>query len=236
MIRQRRISIGIILFKNMKKGNSSFYSITIASGLLLASHAQAAQMALGASSGFYGAANVRGNFIDNADLKQVGSSTGGKIRFDPGAGFGVRGGFRFCDWFSLEGETGFTGNSVKSMTGASVDADFLQVPFMANALFSFPNTLNLFPYAGVGIGGTASIFDADHITVGTTTAVGSESATSFSYQFFAGVEYRITERISVGGYYNYRVVDGPKWDRSSFLIQTGDIRNHSIGVNATFRF
>jgi opacity protein-like surface antigen len=224
------------IFKLMKKGNSIAYSLTIASTLLLASQAHCADVVFGAGSGFYAAANVRGNFMDDADLKRVGSSTGGKIRFDDGAGFGVRGGFRFCEWFALEGETGFTGNSVKSMTGASVDADFLQVPFMANALFSFPNTINLFPYVGAGVGGTASIFDADHITVGNTTAVGSESATSFSYQFFAGLEYKITEQISVGAFYNYRTVDGPEWDRSSFLIETGEIRNHSLGVSATFRF
>jgi opacity protein-like surface antigen len=220
----------------MKKENATVYSLIIASGLLLTTHAHGAEMNLGASAGFYGAANVRANFIDDANLKQVFSSTGGKIRFDPGAGFGVRGGFRFCEWFSLEGETGFTGNSIKSMTGASVDAEFLQVPFMANAVFSFPNTINLFPYVGAGIGGTTCIFDADHITVGSTTAFGSESATAFAYQVFAGLEYRITERISVGGFYNYRAVDAPEWDRSSFVIETGEIRNHSVGVSATFRF
>ena len=188
------------------------------------------------SSGFYAAPNVRANFIDDADLKQVGFSTGGKVRFDPGVAFGVRGGYRFCEWFSLEGETGFTGNSIKSMTGASVDADLLQVPFLANAVFSVPLRFGVSPFAGAGVGGVTSIIDADEINDGNLIAIGSEAATSFAYQVFAGVHFAIDDRISVGLIYNYRVVDGPRWDRSSFLIETGDLRNHSIGVSANFRF
>ena len=148
----------------------------------------------------------------------------------------MRGGYRFCQYFALEGETGFTDNSISSMSNASVDADLVQVPFMANAVFSYP-IQGLAPFLGVGIGGTTSVIDADHIIAQGIGVTGSESTTTFSWQLFAGVHYAINDRISVGLIYNYRAVDDPRWDRGGILpIEFGEVRNHSIGVSANFRF
>lgn len=188
------------------------------------------------SPGWYAGGGIRGNFMEDTSLKQLNGPTTGTVKFDPGAGFIARGGYRFCEWFALEGEFGFIGNSISSITGASTDAALYQVPLMANAVITIPTRTPLTPYAGFGLGGTSSIIDADHITVGGVTLFGSEATTTFSWQVFAGVEYEINNRLSVGATYNYRSVDGPKWDRAGFPIEFGDLSNHSIGVSATFHF
>ena len=198
---------------------------------------QAGDRSMELATGWYAAANVRANLIEDAHLRQIGGAGGGHVTFDPGAGFGIRGGYRFCQYFSLEGETGFTGNSIDRMANVNnVEADLLQVPFMANAVFSFPIQYALAPFFGAGIGGTTSVLDVDHINIGNAFVTGTESTTTFSYQFFAGVHYAINDQISVGLIYNYRAVDGPRWDRGGFPIEFGDLRNHSIGLSANFRF
>ena len=186
--------------------------------------------------GFYFSGNLRGNWIGDAGLRQVDTIGGGKVEFDPGVGFGLRGGYRFCDWFSLEGETGFAGNKISGMTGATVDDTYLyQVPYMVNTVFTIPR-LVVTPFFGGGIGGTSSIIDTDHITVGNRTAFGDESTATFAYQLFAGIHFPINDQISLGVIYNFRGVDAPRWDEGDFPIEFGDLRNHSIGVSANFRF
>src|SRR5437899_4379361 len=90
------------------------------------------------SPGWYIGGLFRGNFMEDTTLKQFGGPATGTVRFDPGAGFSARGGYRFCEWFALEGEIGFEGNSISSITGAFVDAALYQVPYMANADLTIP--------------------------------------------------------------------------------------------------
>ena len=210
------------------------YSLMCSLALTLAASLRASEL----SPGWYGAVSARGNFIEDTHLTQLGFFNGGNdVSFDPGIAFSARGGYRFCQYFSLEGEMGFTGNSIDHISGTSVDADFFQIPFMANAVFSFPVRYNISPYFGAGMGGTTSIIDANHIHVFNTgdDIFGDDSTTTFCYQFFAGIHFAINERISVGVVYSYRAVDGPRFDED-FPIEFHDLKNHSIGVSANFRF
>jgi len=188
------------------------------------------------SPGWYIGGLFRGNFVEDTNLKQFGGPTTGTVRFDPGAGFSARGGYRFCEWFSLEGEIGFEGNNISSITGAFVDAALYQVPYMANAVLTIPTRSLVIPYGGFGVGGTTSILDINDITIGTTTVVGSEARTTFAWQAFGGLEFILNNRLSVGVMYNYRSVDGPKWDRSSFPIEFDDLHNHSVSARVNYHF
>ena len=190
------------------------------------------------SPGWYISGLFRGNFMENARLRQLlGAPSSGTVKFDPGAGFSARGGYRFCEFFALEGEFGFDGNDISSMTGASFDNTALfQVPMMANAVLTVPTRTAFMPYGGFGLGGTTSILDTDRITAGAVSVTGTESTTTFSWQAFGGLDYAITDRLSVGLMYNYRSVEGPKWDRGSFPIEFGRLRNHSLSARVNFRF
>jgi len=186
--------------------------------------------------GFYVGGVFRGTFIEDTGLKQLNGSTTGNVSFDPGAGASIKGGYRFCEWFALEGEVGFEGNSIRSITGTSVDAALYQVPTMANAIITLPTRSPLTPYFGAGIGGTSSILDVAHITQGTTTIVGTEGQTTFSWQAFAGLDYALNNRLSIGLTYNFRWVTGPKWDRGNVTIEFDDMHNHSGGVSVNYHF
>src|SRR5258706_15620008 len=67
----------------------------------------------------------------DTDLKEFFGpvAPGSKVKFDPGVRFSYGGGYRFTDWFAAEGQTGVMANSIRSMTGATVDnASLANVP------------------------------------------------------------------------------------------------------------
>jgi len=196
----------------------------------------AAPMGTPLSPGFYVGGVFRGIFIEDTNLKQLNGPSSGTVSFDPGAGMSFKGGYRFCEFFALEGEFGFEGNSISSITGVNVDAALYQVPTMANAVITLPTHSPLTLYLGGGIGASSSILDVDHIIQGGTTIVGTEGQTTFAWQAFAGLEYALNNRLSIGVTYNFRWVDGPKWDRGSVAIEFDDLHNHSAGVSVNYRF
>jgi len=186
--------------------------------------------------GFYVGGVARGDFIEDTHVKQLGPVSGGTVSFDPGAGMSIKGGYRFCPWFSLEGEVGFHGNSISSLTGASVDAVLWQIPEMANFVITLPTHSPLTLQFGAGVGGTTSILDVDHIVQGSTLVVGTEDQTTFAWQAFTGLEYYLNPQLSVGLSYNFRWVDGPRWDHGNFPVEFDSMHNHSAGISVTYRF
>jgi opacity protein-like surface antigen len=187
--------------------------------------------------GFYAGTDIRAVIPENTHVRQFGSSTTSRtVEFDPGAEIMIRGGYRFCEWFALEGEVGGSGNSIHSITGASsVDANIYQVPFMANAILTLPTRTPLTPFIGAGVGGVSTVLDSHDITIGLTTVFGNDSTTTFAYQAFGGLQYAVNEWFSIGLIYNYRHVDGPKWDRD-FPVEFGSLKTHSAGLSFNFRF
>src|SRR5262245_15578792 len=94
-------------------------------------------------TGFYVKADAGGNITQDADLKEFFGPVfpDSKVKFNAGPRFAVGGGYQFTSWFALEGEVGFLDNKVDSITGASEvhDTWFINVPFLANAKFQWPN-------------------------------------------------------------------------------------------------
>src|SRR5690242_20163056 len=81
-------------------------------------------------------ADLGGNWTPSTDLKEFfGESLtpGSKVKFDPGARFGVGAGYNLVDWFAVEVESGVMANSIKSITDATrLDAVFSNVPLLGN--------------------------------------------------------------------------------------------------------
>lgn len=215
-----------------------FAAIMLASAQLCAGQMMDRPITLSPGPYFGGSAGV--NFIEDTALRQfAGPTSGGMVRFDPGFAFSVRGGYRFCEWFSLEGETGLHANSIRSITGADrLEANVYQVPLMANALLTLPTRSPVTPFIGAGVGGVENVIDINRLRIPALdpdTLFGADGTFAFAWQGFAGLQFDITERLALGVMYNYRAVESPKWD-SDAVVEFGRLRNHTAAVVVNFHF
>ena len=202
--------------------------------------------ALSQGTGFYVKADAGGNITQDVDLEEffgpVAPDT--KVKFDPGPRFAFAGGYQLTPWFALEGEVGFLYNKLDSITGASRvdDAWFINVPFLVNGKFQWPNRSPITPYIGAGVGFSEVILDVDEISLGGTTLHGDNADTVFAYQAFAGLRYRINERMGLSLEYHFVAADGAQWEADftsgtvSDRMKFGNTQTHSLSLAFDFRF
>ena len=201
----------------------------------------------GEDPGFYIKADAGGNLTGSTRVKEFFGpvDTGTRVHFDPGVRFGFAGGYRFCDYFSLEGETGLIGNNINSITGATIDgnATFANVPFLANVRIEPHHFGRFSTYIGGGLGGSASIISAEHqIDLGGTTMHGDQGTVVFAYQAFAGIKYAFAPNMDVGVEYHYFATTGPTWKAdNTFGTATDELRfagvtSHTISAAFTLHF
>lgn len=225
----------------MKKNSQSVVLAGICASVLCltSAHAQMDRFYVGADAGGVLTLDTRVKEF----LGPVAPDT--KVKLDPGVRFGFVGGYKFTDWFSLEGETGVMANNIDSITGANIDgnATLANVPFLLNARFQLPHgRCPVTPYFGGGAGGSATVLNFDrHIDFNGATLRGSDAAVVFAYQAFAGLRYAINERMGVGVEYHYFATTGPSWsadvegggpNRLSFA----GVQSHAITAAFDFHF
>ena len=171
-------------------------------------------------------------------------SSGTKLELDPGVRVGFHGGYKFCDCFSLEGETGIMANNIHSITGASMDgnATLANVPFMANAVFELPHgRCPITPYFGGGGGGSATILAFEHhVDFNGSRVNGSDSDVVAAYQAFGGVRYAINDNMDIGVEYHYFATTGASYSvhdiGSPNKISLAGVQSHAITAAFNFRF
>jgi opacity protein-like surface antigen len=199
------------------------------------------------TSRFYVGADAGGALTSDTRVKEFFGpvNPGTKVRLDPGVRVGFVGGYKFTDWFAVEGETGVIANNIKSITGASIDgnADLANVPFLLNARFELPHGhCPVTPYFGGGAGGSASVFSVDHhVDLAGVRLRGSDAAAVFAYQAFAGLRYAINDQMGIGLEYHYFATTGPTWSADSHGTETDQLRflgvqSHMISVAFNFNF
>ena len=172
----------------------------------------------GQDSNFYVRGGLGVAWTHDPDLKEFFGpvAPGSKVKLDPGVRFGAVGGYQLTDWFAAEFETGVTANSIDSITGAiKAEAVISRVPLLLNARFEWPSKCPLTPYIGGGVGGATTIIAADPIVIGGTRMKGSDADVVFAYQAFAGLRYKINERMGVSLEYHYFASDAAEWQASS---------------------
>ena len=140
---------------------------------------------------FYIQGDIGGQWTHDITLNEffgVPLTPDSKIKLDPGLRAGVSGGYQFCGFFALEGELGFMGNRINSITSATFihDAYVANMPLLVNAKFMLPNRTIVTPFAGAGVGFSQTIIDVDHITIldtagGVTSMHGSDWDTVFAW-------------------------------------------------------
>jgi opacity protein-like surface antigen len=182
----------------------------------------------GHCQGFYVNGEVGPALAENVSLQRfVVPTPGAKIELDAGVRVSVAGGYNFNDYVGAEIETGFIFNEVQSVTGlGNIDAAVGHVPLLANVVLRYdrPNC-KWVPYAGAGVGGDASLIALDYVTAPNGAVVDGEASTVvFAWQSFAGVRYKITDKISVGASFG-RYPDG---QRASPYV-SGRIQHEVLG-------
>lgn len=202
--------------------------------------------AAGQGSGFYIKGDVGGNIAQDIDLKEFFGpvAPGSTIKLDPGIRAGVAGGYQVTEWFAAEAELSVAENTIDSITGATHihDATFANVPLLFNAKFQYPNRSPLTPYLGAGVGFSEAIFDVDNITIGNTSLSGSDVTTVFAYQAFAGLRYRLNERMGLSVEYHYFVAESPTWHAEvtygtrSDALSFGRSQYHAFSLAFEYRF
>jgi len=186
----------------------------------------------GEQSGIYFKADAGGTLAKSTALKEFPDAPpGGSVKFHPGARLSMGGGYRFNDWLSVGGETGFIGNDIKG-----ADATLTQVPMFADVELSLTNRTRLIPFIGGGPGVSISVINIDDDSLGGGSIVdGSTSDAVFAWQAYGGVRFKINDNMSVGLVYKYFGAGSPTWDveRSSQDIRFGNAHVHTF--SATFQ-
>jgi OmpA-OmpF porin, OOP family len=196
----------------------------------------------------YAGVDLGAAWVQNADLQSYFTVpvAGSTIKFDPGFKLGLKAGYRVTPWFAAEFETGFSWSSIASISGANyVNADLLQTPVLANAVFCYRNRSKFMPWIGGGVGGASITLDADSISMGSggneVKSWGTASDFVFAYQGFAGVSYQVNRNISVNAMYRYFVAESPTFESDYLVNTTGNVRfgrlqSHVVTVGFTWCF
>ena len=173
---------------------------------------------------------------------------GFKVRFDPGERAGLACGYQITDWFAAEGEIGAIVNEVESrnrfpLPGVGFrDGTFANVPFLFNVKLQYPNHTHWTPYIGAGLGISAAILDADILVASSTLTdfqrvhtTGADAV--FAYQAFAGLRYRLNERMGLSVEYRYVATEAPEWDLGDHAkLSFGRIETHAFSLAFDYRF
>ena len=198
--------------------------------------------ALAQSRGFYLNADAGAALADDVDLKRFVTPTpGAKMKLETGGRFSVAGGYNFNDYFGAQVETGFIFNDVKSVSGTSYfDAAVGHSPLLVSAVLRYDQPrCPVVVFGGAGVGGDISIISLDWARGPNGVFVDGDSSTAvFAWQAFAGVRYKINERISLGASYKFYWADSASFDvdHTPGDIKIGEARVHSVLVDFNFKF
>ena len=146
-----------------------------------------------------------GNWTDDLRSPSV------RYDLDPGYGVFAAPGVQVHKYAAFEAEVGFLWNNITQRTtaaGGSVDVDgeFWRVPMMVNVIAQLPAGKFL---SYVGFGGGWMYQD---LNVSAPGLDASDSRFDSAFQGFVGVDYKVSETVSVGAGYKYlRTVISDPW-------------------------
>jgi opacity protein-like surface antigen len=198
------------------------------------------------SSPFYVRGDLGGTLTDKADLKEFFGpvAPGSQIKFDPGIRFGITGGYQVTDWLGVEATTGILGSKVESITDATTlhDVYLSNIPLQGGVRLQWPHLGRITPFVGGSAGGSVSVLDADHLTIGGTYIHGSGSDVTFAWQAFGGVQYELNQHMDLSLEYHFFADNDSEWHSDdvsgtpSNKFRIGGVDIHAITFAFQYRF
>ena len=179
--------------------------------------------------------------------EEFGSGVPVRARFHPGVRVGMTCGYEFTDWFAAEAELGGVLNEVEqgslvsgSRAALGPDTRIANVPLLFNARFQYPNSSHWRPYIGAGLGVSASIMDgvlfarSANFNAYYRQEIRDADAV-LAYHAFAGLRYRLNDRMGLQVEYRYLVTESPEW--GDFLaIGFRRIETHAFSLAFDYHF
>lgn len=164
---------------------------------------------------------------------------GGKIKFQ--SGWTVDGvlGYKFCDYFSAEFESGVIWNNITAIGGQQLSgvasAHLDEVPVLANGIFTYPLG-NFKPFVGFGVGGAFGFFSGqDFQSLGGPATYRSMDATAI-YQFEIGASYALLKNLDLGVQYRFVATSNHDWNNENITLKTSGTLAHLLEARVTWRF
>lgn len=142
----------------------------------------------------------------------------GTMEFDPGVGFGLKGGYWYTDYnapfigFQLDLNARYPDGDALTPNGgaaAVMDADFSVYSFSINGLVRWPEGM-VRPYGGAGIGwfyGELGSGTLSSSVLGVPTSFRGDEDSAFGWQVLAGVDFIVMPKMSVFVEYKYARAD-----------------------------
>lgn len=176
-------------------------------------------------AGWYFGAEMGAVFASDADTRIGG--VGSDIEYDPGFGLLGQVGGTLPYNFRLEAELGWRRNDVDALGGASAGGDINLLSLMGNLYYDIPTGTAFTPYIGAGLGGAHAMLDAPGI---------DDENDVWAYQGIAGVDYRISEALSLKADYRYFATDDFDVRAANGSAVETEYASHNIMIGFTYRF
>ncbi len=180
-------------------------------------------------------------FYQNGELKTFGGPASGSVHYRVGGMTDASIGYAFNQYVAAGVQFGVSGTTIDSIPNYSLrDAQFYNVPFLANVTFSYPipHTF-LTPYIGGGAGGSDSVFNPDNMTDGVNYVTGSEDDVVFAWEAYAGLRFQLSPNMSLGIGYKYFATGNPNFSyppSPNFNVGFRGVETHSIMASFTVTF
>jgi opacity protein-like surface antigen len=188
---------------------------------------------------------------EDVSARLSGAITGsGKLIFNPAGWFGGFVGYNVSDRLAAEFELGWSLYDPYSLSGSfvgpggpfvglAVDGNFDSVLGLANVIYRpLGDKGRLVPYLGAGVGFNDRSWSVSS-RPGSTIALNVRgSAVDFVADATAGLDYRLTDHITLGGRYRFLWINssGGGLAGDGVVLAHGDAQAHLLTATARYRF
>ena len=193
-----------------------------------------------------------------ADVTLAGTA-GGSLSMDAGIRFNFPIGYQPVDWFAVEFAPGIIWNKMSSwnleLNGTAsnssgsisgqlnlpfdVEGGYFQVPLVVNFIFKIPTDSPWVPYIGGGIGASYTYMNWTRLSYAGVSADLSNvdgSCWSLAYQGIAGLDYKITDEVSLGLKYIFLGTGNQNFGGSFQNFDTKGSYSQNVMLNCTVNF
>lgn len=191
------------------------------------------------------------NLSASGTVGGVASSASGKISYKNAAAVSGLVGYHLNDYLAGEAELGYASVDYDHITGsgtvgsvtfsgtATVNGHTDVLTGMVDGIVTPMGRSRISPYVGAGVGFANLDSHLDSVSAAgvTQTVNASESETDFAFNVLAGIDFAVTDSLSLGARYRYLWINTSSSSTSAGLTtKSGDTTAHVITANATWRF